>query len=179
MNDPSPNEEIGTRLILISLNFLHSPSTFSVCSIVSNNVNKCTMCGVQLLFSLLLCILNLYYTMLIVLNKFNSIQFNSIQFNSIQKKKGRMVRHRPISEETTSWRLRQNEERSWEIARTQKREPLRVESSRKTVGGVRKGLTPIWRHWIQCTYCDPFKIAIWGRKKKNFSIEVHNEKVSV
>ena len=73
MNDPSPNEEIGTRLIL----------------------------------------------------------------------KGRMARHRSTSEETTSWRLRQNEERSWEIARRQKREPLRVESLRKTVGGVRKGLTPI------------------------------------
>ena len=65
-------------MLLISLNFLHSPSTFSVCSIVSNNVKKCTMCGVQLLFSLLLCTLNLYYTMLIVLNKFNSIQFNSM-----------------------------------------------------------------------------------------------------
>ena len=34
------------------------------------------MCGVQLLFPLLLCTLNLY-TMLIVLNKFNSIQFNT------------------------------------------------------------------------------------------------------
>ena len=27
-------------MLLISLNFLHSPSTFSVCSIVSNNVKK-------------------------------------------------------------------------------------------------------------------------------------------
>ena len=38
-------------MLLISLNFLHSPSTFSVCSIVPNNVQQCTMCGVQLLFS--------------------------------------------------------------------------------------------------------------------------------
>ena len=70
-------------MLLISLNFLHSPSTFSVCSIVPNNVQQCTMCGVQLLLSLLLCTLNVYYTMLIVLHKFNSIKFNSIPFRKM------------------------------------------------------------------------------------------------
>ena len=66
-------------MLLISLNFLHSPSTFSVCSIVPNNVQQCTMCGVQLLFS------DCYYvhwmcTILGWLCWINSIQFNS-KFN--------------------------------------------------------------------------------------------------
>ena len=64
-------------MLLISLNFLHSPSTFSVCSIVSDNVKK--MYNVWRTTVILIVTMYtefvLYYTMLIVLNKFNSIQF--------------------------------------------------------------------------------------------------------